>query len=83
MRLWPSRGHRRRFQIFVPADITDPIEAVANSFGMTAEQYAQLQRATCRRARPAFSASSAPNRVPAAAWADLVTRARPASWHCR
>ena len=39
-------GHRRRFQIFVPAHITDPIEAVANSFGMTAEQYAQLQRAT-------------------------------------
>jgi hypothetical protein len=39
-------GHRRRFQIFVPPHITDPVEAAANSFGMTVEQYTQLQRAT-------------------------------------
>jgi hypothetical protein len=39
-------GHRRRFQIFVPPHITDAVEAAANSFGMTADQYRQLQRAT-------------------------------------
>lgn len=39
-------GHRRRFQLFVPPHITDPVEAAANSFGMTVEQYVQLQRAT-------------------------------------
>lgn len=39
-------GRRRRFQIFVPPHITDPVEAVANSFGMIAAEYTQLQRAT-------------------------------------
>lgn len=39
-------GHRRRFQIFVPPHITDPVEAAANSFGMSADEYRQLQRAT-------------------------------------
>lgn len=39
-------GHRRRFHIFVPPHISDPVEAAANSFGMTVEQYSRMQRAT-------------------------------------
>ena len=39
-------GHRRRFYLFVPPHITDPVEAAANSFGMTSEQYSRMQRAT-------------------------------------
>jgi hypothetical protein len=39
-------GHRRRFYLFVPPHISDPVEAAANSFGMTSEQYARMQRAT-------------------------------------
>lgn len=37
-------GTRRRFGLTVPAFITDPLEAAAWTYGLTAEQYAQAQR---------------------------------------
>jgi hypothetical protein len=39
-------GHRRRFQIFVPPHIDDPVDAAANSFGLSADEYRRMQRAT-------------------------------------
>lgn len=43
----PERdGHRRRFGLTVPANLTDPIEAIAWTFGMSGSEYAEMKRAT-------------------------------------
>jgi hypothetical protein len=38
-------GTRRRFGLTVPAHIGDPVEAAAWTFGLTADQYRQLEHA--------------------------------------
>ncbi|POM26555.1 hypothetical protein BTM25_09560 [Actinomadura rubteroloni] len=39
-------GHRRRYGLGVPGDIDDPVAAAGWSYGLTASQYARLQRRT-------------------------------------
>ncbi|GAB1819422.1 DUF6745 domain-containing protein [Herbidospora sp. RD11066] len=39
-------GDRRRYGLLVPAGITDPVEAAAWTYGLTADLYAQLVRRT-------------------------------------